>query len=95
MTSGGTTPFSTTFNFTPAGTVGSTVLTIGQMPSHFHGFGAPLTVQSGSGATAVSGTGGTYATGTNGSNQGHTHSLAMNVVNLAPNYVDAIFATKD
>lgn len=101
--SGGTVAFTTAFASTAvAGSVGSTVLTEAQMPSHNHVIN---TVWSDGGVNID---GGMFAK-VNGANQvnsprtvantggsaGHNHSFTGTAIDLAVQYVDTIIATKD
>jgi hypothetical protein len=96
--SGGSVAFTTAFaSQSVAGTVGSTVLTINQIPSHTHSLSATPIVGSGYGYTGSNGvTGATQtATGSAGGGLGHDHTFTGTAINLAVQYVDVIIATKD
>ena len=96
--SGGSTAFTSVFaSRTPAGTVGSTTLAIGDIPSHSH-----TTTFGGSDITSVTTSGSqTAADSTTGSTQnagggtGHTHSFSGTSMDFAVQYVDVIAAAKD
>lgn len=95
--SGGTVAFDVAFASQPvSGTVGSTVLTINQIPSHSHSYHIVST--SGSGIAGGSDNGaisGSLDTSAVGGGQGHTHSFTGTAINLDVQYVDFIIATKD
>jgi hypothetical protein len=96
--SGGSVAFTTAFaSQSVAGTVGSTVLTTSQIPSHTHSLSATPIVGSGFGYTGSTGvTGATQtATGSAGGGLGHDHTFTGTAINLAVQYVDVIIATKD
>lgn len=97
--SGGTVAFTSAFAAQAvSGTVGSTTLTVDQIPSHTHAVGVTFqTVDAGGSATF-------YIPDINGSNdtttatgggQSHTHSFTGTSINLAVQYVDVIIATKN
>lgn len=96
--SGGSTAFTSVFaSRTPAGTVDSTTLAIGNIPSHSH-----TTTFGGSDITSVTTSGHqTAADSTTGSTQnagggtGHTHSFSGTSMDFAVQYVDVIAAAKD
>ena len=96
--SGGSTAFTSVFTSrTPSGTVGSTTLAIGDIPSHDHpttfGGGDVTSVStSGSQVAADSTTGSTNNTG---GGTGHTHSFTGSSMDFTVQYVDVIAATKD
>jgi hypothetical protein len=96
--SGGSVPFTTAFvNQSITGTVGSTTLSIAQMPSHTHTIPASVTTAQSppqrvnilfqENATETS-----NATGGGGS---HDHTFTAPAIDLAVQYVDVIIATKD
>jgi hypothetical protein len=101
--SGGTVNFTTAFaSKAVAGTVGSTVLTTAQMPSHAH---VRSTIWSEGGVnmdgnmsakiSGVNQVAGTAFTGFEGGGGAHNHSFAGTAIDLAVQYVDTIIATKD
>ncbi len=107
--SGGSVAFTTAFasqtptgNLTITGSVGDTTLTTAQIPSHTHTLptwtGCP---QGGGNALQQQLNTGTQASGATGGGQAHTHSFSGggtftgSAINLAVQYVDVIFATKD
>jgi hypothetical protein len=98
---GGSVAFTTAFTSQAvAGTVGSTVLTTSQIPSHSHTTLSDTFNVNGGGATVittVSGTVGTRSgvTAVEGGGLGHTHTFTGTAINLAVQYVDVIIATKD
>jgi len=99
VSSGGSVDFTTAFaSITPSGTVGSTTLTLDQIPAHTHDI-SPQLYSAGTGANPgfsyIFDTGPFGSAATAGGGNSHTHSLSMNAVNLAVKYVDAIIATKD
>jgi hypothetical protein len=93
--SGGSVAFTTAFASQAVnGTVGSTTLTTGQIPSHTHTYNNPL----GSGTNFIAGDGsvvGSANTGATGGGGSHDHSFTGTAINLAVQYVDVIIATKD
>lgn len=107
---GGSVPFTTAFESkTPSGTVGSTALTIAQMPAHTHtvqvtsrsvnddNTAATPPSMSASGRNLNSSTQivkGMTATST-GSGDAHTHTFTGTAINLDVQYVDLIIAVKD
>jgi len=99
---GGSVAFTTAFTSQAvAGTVGSTVLTTSQIPSHSHTTLSDVFGVSSGGATVIStitgGTSGTRSgvTAVEGGGLGHTHTFTGTAINLAVSYVDVIIATKD
>lgn len=105
---GGSVAFTTAFasqtptgNLSVTGSVGATTLTVDQIPSHSHGvpnYGA----QEQTGVSSIAGApGGVITTNNTGGGQSHTHSFTGGgtftgtAINLAVQYVDVIFATKD
>ena len=92
--SGGTVAFTTAFSSKAvSGTVGSTTLTIAQMPSHTHTYNVPTASAGGLGSLARTFVdGNTGATGGGGS---HNHTFTGTAIDLAVQYVDVIIATKD
>lgn len=96
--SGGTVDFSTAFTSQAvSGSVGSTALSVEQMPSHSHRLGhGTQNGPGGSGWNWKSQNAGAvdYTYGA-GSSWGHNHSFTGTAINLAVKYVDVIIATKD
>lgn len=98
---GGSVAFTTAFTSQAvAGTVGSTVLTTSQIPSHSHTTLSDTVGADGGGLvviTSISGTSGTRSgvTAVEGGGLGHTHTFTGTAINLAVQYVDVIIATKD
>jgi hypothetical protein len=108
--SGGSVAFTTAFasqtptgNLTVTGSVGDTTLTTAQIPSHSH---VLQTFGVGCGNGTLPQTGGLSGTTSNntqntGGGGSHTHSFSGggtftgSAINLAVQYVDVIFATKD
>ena len=91
---GGSVAFSTAFaSQAVSGTVGSTTLTISQIPSHNHTIRGS-TVASGSAAFSASNGSGT-STGLTGGGGSHNHSFSGSAINLAVQYCDVIICTKD
>jgi hypothetical protein len=101
--SGGTVAFTTAFaSKAVTGTVGSTTLTISQIPSHTHNIRSSTN-------TTLSGTNtsqmktarpedlffNSNAMGDTGGGNSHNHSFTGTAINLAVSYVDLIIATKD
>ena len=99
--SGGSVAFTTAFaSQSVAGTVGSTVLTTNQIPSHSHTTLSDLYGVGSGGAqaiTSISGTSGSRSgvTAVTGGGLGHDHTFTGTAINLAVQYVDVIIATKD
>jgi hypothetical protein len=99
--SGGSVAFTTAFTSQAvSGTVGSTVLTTNQIPSHSHTTLSDLYGVSGGGAsvlTSISGTSGSRSgvTAVTGGGLGHDHTFTGTAINLAVQYVDVIIAIKD
>jgi hypothetical protein len=99
--SGGSVAFTTAFSSQAvAGTVGSTVLTTSQIPSHSHTTLSDVFGVSSGGAqviSTISGTSGSRSgvTAVEGGGLGHTHTFTGTAINLAVQYVDVIIATKD
>ena len=99
VSTGGTVAFTTAFaSKSVSGTVGSTTLTINQIPSHNHTYSFPgssfIYLASGPGAYGL-GDAYTYTSGNAGGGQGHTHTFTGTAIDLAVQYVDVIIATKD
>lgn len=108
VSSGGTVGFTTAFSSARAlaGTSGSHVLTIAEMPAHQHGGGVGDTgdfayTHGTQAATSTqnintnSGAGSVEGlTDIIGGDGGHTHTLSSGTVNLAVKYADVIFASK-
>jgi hypothetical protein len=95
---GGSVAFTTAFTSQAvSGTVGSTVLTTNQIPSHTHSLNPVPTVGSGFGYTGSTGVTGVVqtATGAAGGGLGHDHTFTGTAINLAVQYVDSIIAIKD
>jgi len=99
--SGGSVAFTTAFaSQSVAGTVGSTVLTINQIPSHNHNtYSVPFNA-GGGGATVIQNidpaTGSrTGSTAYAGGGLGHDHTFTGTAINLAVQYVDVIICVKD
>lgn len=94
---GGTVAFDVAFaSQAVAGTVGSTALTINQIPAHSHTYKIVSSVGSGlAGGSDNGATSGTLDTSSVGGGQGHTHSFTGTAINLDVQYVDFIVATKD
>lgn len=99
ISAGGTNDFDTCFTSrTPTGTVGSTTLTIAQIPAHTHGYDG--LIASGSHPT---GTGGVEARGSvtsqnsasSGGGGSHTHSWTGDAMNFSVKWTDVIFAVKN
>jgi hypothetical protein len=102
--SGGTVSFTSAFTSQAvAGTVGSTTLTLDQIPAHNH---EPIIAGGGNSSTsfypnALSSTPYSAASrspgwlSTQGGGLGHTHTFTGTAINLAVQYVDVIIATKD
>ena len=102
---GGSVAFTTAFaSQAVAGTVGSTTLSVAQMPSHGHNttmnnaFTGSVGSNSASAwaradANLVAGT--TFTTQTAGSSNSHNHTFSGTAIDLAVSYVDLIIATKD
>ena len=108
--SGGSVGFTTAFasqavtgNLTVTGTVGSTTLVTNQIPSHSHALNIFTSTGCGgsTGLSTPSSPGTAYNTQNTGGGQSHTHSftgggtLTGTPIDLAVQYVDVIFATKD
>jgi hypothetical protein len=105
---GGSVAFTTAFasqtptgNLSITGSVGATTLTVDQIPSHTH-TQAVGTLNQNSIQQTEGGTGyNSGQTGATGGGQSHTHSFTGGgtftgaAINLAVQYVDVIFATKD
>jgi hypothetical protein len=96
---GGSVAFTTAFaSQAVSGTVGSTTLSISQIPAHRHGlyggdggsYSGPNVQARGNRNFDV-----TNAMDNNGSSGSHNHSFTGTAVNLAVSYVDVIIATKD
>ena len=98
---GGSVAFTTAFTSQAvAGTVGSTVLTTSQIPSHSHTTLSDVVNCDGGGLgviTSISGTSGSRSgiTAVAGGGLGHDHTFTGTAINLAVQYVDVIIATKD
>jgi hypothetical protein len=95
--SGGSVGFDVAFaSQAVTGTVGSTALTINQIPAHSHTYKIVSTAGSGlAGGSDNGSTSGTLDTSSVGGSQGHTHSFTGTAINLDVQYVDFIIATKD
>jgi microcystin-dependent protein len=92
--SGGTVAFTTAFSSKAvSGTVGSTTLTIAQMPSHTHTYLADTALAAGIGSTGRSPV--DTNTGATGGGGSHNHTFTGTAIDLAVQYVDVIIATKD
>lgn len=96
VATGGSATFTATFaSRTPAGTVGSTTLTLNQIPAHTHqisGLTTEITpAGSGNTFTVPSGAG---DSGSAGGGQSHTHSLTMTAMDFAVKYADACVGVK-
>lgn len=95
---GGSVAFTTAFaSQSVSGSVGSTTLGTGEIPSHTHtittytnGENANQVVNNGSQGGATN-----YSTGSTGGGGSHTHSFSGTAINLAVQYVDVIRATKN
>jgi hypothetical protein len=98
-TTGGTVDFTTAFaSQTPAGTVGTTALTVGQLPSHSHGIKTVAIAYEGGGGAGnriISSGTVTENTDTAGSGEGHTHSFTGTPIDLAVKRAAFLVATKD
>jgi hypothetical protein len=95
--SGGSVAFTSAFTSqSVAGTIGSTVLTTSQIPSHTHSLNPVPTVGSGFGYTGSNGVTGVSqtVTGSAGGGLGHDHTFTGTAINLAVSYVDVIIAVK-
>lgn len=107
---GGSVAFTTAFasqtptgNLSITGSVGATTLTTSQIPAHSHNI--PASSENGAQAYITRGSenaiAGSILTGSEGGGQSHTHSFTGGgtftgtAINLAVQYVDVIFATKD
>jgi hypothetical protein len=96
--SGGSVAFTSAFTSqSVAGTIGSTVLTTSQIPSHTHSLSPTPIVGSGFGYTGSTGVTGVSqtVTGSAGGGLGHDHTFTGTAINLAVSYVDVIIANKD
>lgn len=107
--SGGSVAFTTAFSSQAvSGTVGSTTLTTGEIPSHFHiqGYGGTTNPTARYGITSSLASArndydsaGTTTSGANTSSTGsggsHNHTFTGTAIDLAVQYVDVIIATKD
>ena len=98
--SGGSVAFTTAFTSQAvSGTVGSTVLTTNQIPSHSHNTISDITGVSGGGSQVI------YTIGNSGSRTGftqvaggglgHDHTFTGTAINLAVSYVDVVICVKD
>lgn len=97
--SGGSVVFTTAFSSkSVSGSVGGTVLSTAQMPSHAHTYARHSTTQGSQTGTdrypptLLDGSG---TTSSEGSNASHNHSFTGTAIDLAVAYVDAIICTKD
>lgn len=103
--SGGTIAFDVAFaSRALSGSVGSTTLTIPDIPAHNHSVTLTITAdnnESGGGQIGVGGGGSdsnfnfTETTSNTGGSTGHAHGLTMNNLNIDVQYVDVIIATRD
>lgn len=103
--SGGSVGFTTAFaSQSVSGTVGSTTLSTSQMPSHSHThdglFVSSYTIYDGDldGSHVATGYDKTTISGVinaEGGGGSHNHSFSGTAINMAVQYVDVIFATKD
>jgi hypothetical protein len=104
---GGSVAFTTAFasqtptgNLSITGSVGATTLTIDQMPSHSHNINR-FNDTGGQGVADNGAANAPFSTSSTGGGQSHTHSFTGGgtftgtAINLAVQYVDVIFATKD
>ena len=97
MSSGGTLDFSAAFAAARglSGTVENTTLTESQMPTHWHS----VVGIAGDGSFGPGGAApypaGSSTTGATGGSQPHNHILAMDNLDMAVKYVDAIIAARD
>lgn len=93
--SGGSVAFTTAFaSQAVAGSVGSTTLSLTQIPSHTHTIPANGNAGEGSSFQGDSPTN-SQNSGASGGGGSHTHSFTGTAINLAVQYVDIIIATKD
>jgi hypothetical protein len=93
--SGGTVAFTTAFaSKSVAGTVGSTTLSIAQIPSHTHSYTGNSTSTAGQSKGNVTGSAG-LTTGAQGGGGSHDHTFTGTAIDLAVQYVDVIIATKN
>lgn len=99
--SGGSVGFTSAFTSQGiGGTVGSTTLTVNEMPSHTHDTTRMSTAPKGSTityvGTQIGATGTTLANGAvaRGGSGSHSHSFSGTAINLAVQYVDVIIAVK-
>lgn len=95
---GGSVAFTTAFaNQAVSGTVGGTALTEAQLPPHSHSIsfspGSSNNAEGGGGRIPVVNT--PTTTGSAGSGQTHNHSFTGTSINLAVQYANCIFATKN
>lgn len=91
---GGSVAFSTAFaSKSVSGTVGSTTISSGQMPSHVHGSG--MSAGGGGGVCGAGSLGAASSTGGAGGDGSHNHSFSGTAIDMTVQYVDAIIATKD
>jgi len=101
--SGGSVNFTTAFaSQGVSGTVGSTTLSISQIPSHNHsasrfvcGDGGDAGDTAGYGYGTFSGNVGTRTVAPQGGGGSHNHSFSGSAINLAVQYVDLIIASKN
>jgi len=99
--SGGSVSFTTAFSSQDvSGTVGSTVLTIDQIPTHNHlTYSGLFNANGGSGGVLnnIDSTSGARvgSTGYTGGGSGHNHTFTGTAINLAVQYVDVIICVKD
>lgn len=78
------------------GTVGSTALTIDQIPAHTHTYNKWTTAACyDAGATSPTVLDAAGTTGSAGSGQTHTHTLSVNSLNMAVKYADVSIGVKD
>jgi len=99
VSTGGSVDFTTAMSsITPSGAVGSTTLTVDQIPAHTHTMTAIYPYQAAGPNASFAGTDGATTlayTGSAGGGNSHSHSLTMNALNLAIKYRDVIIAEKD
>jgi hypothetical protein len=93
---GGTVNFTTAFaSRAVSGTVGNHTLTIAQIPSHSHLWGANTQTQTPAGAGAPRFGTSADVTSSTGGGGAHSHTFTGTAIDLEVQYVDVIIATKD
>lgn len=98
---GGSVAFSTAFaSKSVVGTIGSTTLTLGQVPPHAHGIGSLSNTVSGGGNTISGSSTSTAILSGDGSAGGlgggsHTHSFTGTAIDLTVQYINMILASKN